>query len=362
MSANAEALPDEISFLDNSRANDDAINTLMRYMSEHVLTRHEYKSITRSCRIWQFVLCCIYEFKAKGVNVLNQYNMYAYMIRDILYEDINNSKASENMILSNINKYIFENKFIYSMLNPNIILQDGYMHYMCLCIGIGLKKSIVHYFAVFMKDNMYYISSSNGSDYVSVPQYTSILSQEEWEDFVENIQSYDEDDEGKRQAILDYFMGGQHVHEKEKDGIAKEVNFYMSHRLSLYLTKESDYAEPIRNIINDKLLLKKKRRTQKSKPSPKSRKSKESQRSSRSRQEQRSQKSQKSQKSRKSHMQDEYNNTVTVEAASKLKTTKTRPVRTVKKTKKIEESKNSGAAANSRAKSKNTTRKRKQTN
>ena len=144
MSANAEAFPDEISFLDNSRTNNYAINTLMRYMSDHVSTRNSFRLITRSCRIWQFVLCCIYEFYAKGVNVLNHHDVYMYanIIRDILYEDINNSEASENMTLSNINQYIFSNKYIYSMLNPNIVLQDGHMHYMCLCIGIGLKKAL----------------------------------------------------------------------------------------------------------------------------------------------------------------------------------------------------------------------------
>ena len=91
------------------------------------------------------------------------------MIRDILYEDIFKSKASENMTLSNINKYIFENKYIYSMLDRNL-LKDGNMYYMCLCIGIGMKKHCSLFCRVHERQYVLHYSS-NGSDYVSVPQY-----------------------------------------------------------------------------------------------------------------------------------------------------------------------------------------------
>ena len=181
-------------------------------------------------------------------------------MKDILYEDINNSKASKNKTLNNIRKYIFFNQYIESMFEKHMNFKtgmiNGIMHYMCLTIDVLGKKSIVHYFSVFMKNDMYYISSSNGSDNVSVPQYTSILSQEQWDRFVDDIQSDEQDDENKRQAILDYFMGGTHMHETVSGGIDSEIKYYMKNKLTLHCTKSSDYSIPITEIVEPNEMIK----------------------------------------------------------------------------------------------------------
>jgi hypothetical protein len=244
--------PDPIRFLhDNYR---QRINDLMSVVKTGPVTRNMKTRITRSCRMWQLVLCCINHLYLLGHDPFDKlYFTGSYILSKVFNHLQLNAKDEEFL---HIYDYIFGNKYIADMFENDLNLQKGYINFMCMTINNGGKRSIIHYFSVFHDERGdYYLNSSNGSEHVCIPQYTSRLTEEEWQNFITKVQSTgDNTDDGnltKQDCILKYFLNFD-GNDEEIDGLAdvqRELAYYMQNTTKLHLLKVGSYSLPIYNLL-----------------------------------------------------------------------------------------------------------------
>jgi hypothetical protein len=171
-------------------------------------TRHVLRKTTASCRLWQleYILMSIYNDYSKNKLQENIIDYNGGLIKTKVANkniniDVNNiSKVIANIFdpahnspLYNIillNKYQNEVSKINNISQLIIDESKPYKNFpMCVYlnsddVSIG---TIFHYFTIIYANGQYFLNSSYGSDYVSIPQYTTPLSEEDFNKLCEII-------------------------------------------------------------------------------------------------------------------------------------------------------------------------------
>ena len=151
-----------------------------------VKTRNQKLRSTSSCRVWQLNYCIIsYFYKIYNNQIFNNLNVINKICECIKIFLL--SSDTESSVLHQI---IFYNRPInLTQINSfdDILMLRDYSstqaYFMCIYnenIDLG---SILHFFTIIRKNDIYFINSSYGSDYVCVPQYTTILNVQEFNKF-----------------------------------------------------------------------------------------------------------------------------------------------------------------------------------
>ena len=285
-------------------------------------TRHELLKITASCRLWQleYILMCTYDnsIQNKLSNTIYRYivtmghsarnpkeadsnaqllldysNFISSQLKKILNIGIKNIKDVHSHLYQIIvmNNYIGEVTSILELPpdpDPSL-LPHQYINYpMCIYLendGIDRGGIIFHYFTLIYKITGWFLNSAYGSDYVSIPQYTTQLDIIEFNDFCQNLQNEAKDDAIKIFFNKYFFKRGlEKLHDADaveetpklkhqyipiQSGLEMEMNNYLLNRYRKlirvgYLHNYNDY---INTSIQDKISQTNARRTKRKRPS-----------------------------------------------------------------------------------------------
>lgn len=149
---------------------------IVSYNSQYVIRTRKQPII--SCRMWQLILA-----------VLNDTMLEVSYGSQEYYDII----AGTQIVFDHI-KHDSENSVMYSLIYLNQNMNDAIVAYdlnsTLLNVGnnylcIYLDNEILHYFTVIKTvNNEYYLNSAYASDYVCVPQYTSLIQLKELNRFV----------------------------------------------------------------------------------------------------------------------------------------------------------------------------------
>jgi hypothetical protein len=207
--------------------------------SNSVMTRAMVKNYPTmvSCRTWQLVYFVMFYY--------NKYTNYTFIehIKSYLasYKDIRLLKSGSNIgidlkNISNILNYILDKRNanpLYSIVidakvnkhadilqkittlddvNPYILQQNN----LCCCLYSESPDEMYrdvyildHFFNIIYIDNVYYLNSAYGSSFVRVPQYSTILTAEEFNYFCSALGHLKDGDANQHQsqrAINDFFI------------------------------------------------------------------------------------------------------------------------------------------------------------
>ena len=226
-------------------------------------TRHELEGITASCRLWQleYILMCTYDNAINNglSDTINKYIInLAHSARNTKEIDSNAQLilTYSNFISSQLKKILnIDIKYVHSQLYQIIIMNNyigevtsllklppypdpsllpqQYINYpMCIYLEndgsiIDRGGTIFHYFTLIYKTTGWFLNSAYGSDYVSIPQYTTKLVENEFNFFCQNFH-----DEKHNDAIKSFFnkyvlQGGL---EKRHDTDAVDENPKLRHQ------------------------------------------------------------------------------------------------------------------------------------
>lgn len=226
-------------------------------------TRHELEGITASCRLWQleYILMCTYDNAINNglSDTINKYIInLAHSARNTKEVDSNAQLllTYSNFISSQLKKILnIDIKYVHSQLYQIIIMNNyigevtsilklppypdpsllpqQYINYpMCIYLEndgsiIDRGGTIFHYFTLIYKTTGWFLNSAYGSDYVSIPQYTTKLVENEFNFFCQNFH-----DEKHNDAIKSFFnkyflQGGL---EKRHDTDAVDENPKLRHQ------------------------------------------------------------------------------------------------------------------------------------
>ena len=189
-------------------------------------TRHALRKSTASCRLWQleYILMCIYNDytknkfqenivdynsglitnKVANKNLMMDIDNISKVISNI-FDPVHNS-ALYNIIL--LNKYQNEVTQIKNISELHIDVNKPYNNF-AMCVYLNSPDmnigTIFHYFTVIYANGSYFLNSSYGSDYVSIPQYTTPLPQEDFNKLCETINGI-QDEEFFKYFFNKYFL------------------------------------------------------------------------------------------------------------------------------------------------------------
>ena len=250
---------------------------IINAIESRILTRGAHKRVTSSCKFWQLKLNIL--SLLDDSRYFNS-DIYNYLVDDsilplplpdnISYKCNNISEIFLNTVLlknTNFYKVIYNNNPISDALLQidnidELPLTDieytyGDCQVFSLCIYPDLQQNgtICHFFTLITKDNRYYINSSYGSDYVCIPQYTTEISRDEFNQFclaVSNIS-----DETNKSIFVDFFnkyflKGGfqKRLISSDPDDWSSEERKQMSEYLPIEAGKSAEinfYFNPVFN-------------------------------------------------------------------------------------------------------------------
>jgi len=190
-----------------------------------------------SCRIWQLVYFVLFYY--------NKYTQYSFIERlksyIASYKDISLLKSGSEIskdfrTISNILNFILDKRYanpLYTIvidgkinkrtdtlreltsladIQPYIDPSLQVNNFSCCLfseIPEGMYKDVYilnHFFNIIYIDNVFYINSAYGSDFVKVPQYSTILSAEEFNNFCSASKHLKDGNAQAEQVIHDFFI------------------------------------------------------------------------------------------------------------------------------------------------------------
>ena len=216
-----------------------------------IITTTKTKLSSTSCRMWQLLYIILYEWFSRDPidMVILMTKTYQIPVDISQYEMINNVKTSIEIIKNNeikdksidiLNRILFKNDNLNTngddAIFQNIFNIDDFNHPVdkngiynyCLCLnfqqipdGSTSIGKIVHFFTIVHKKNneedQWYLNSSYGSDYVKVPQYSTLLDIEEFQIFLDYINRESDIDESTfSKLFIKYFLANQKEWYKDK--------------------------------------------------------------------------------------------------------------------------------------------------
>jgi len=170
---------------------------IISYNSKYgVRTRSQTIKSTSSCRMWQLILAISDNLNTRGLHL--KYYQIISMISEIIERVKLNPILNSLIYLNNTSGVVKK----YEVDRTHFKLGNNYM-----CIYIeGLEYSILHYFTIiYTKNGDYYLNSSYASEYVCVPQYTSLITIEQLNRFVGALYT---DEEYVSEFFHKYFLKG----------------------------------------------------------------------------------------------------------------------------------------------------------
>lgn len=182
--------------------NEELMKKILNYIDichdQIIKTKDQLIRSTSSCRMWQFKYMLLNVFDRLNNNIITKNidrlieNPSIFIkicnIMDSFLSDINKKNILYQIIVYNRNLNIYPINDIIELENDGNEIQNY-----CMCIynpeiDIG---SIIHFFTIIRKKNIYYINSSYGSDNVCVPQYTKRLNKLEFNNFCKDLPNKD---------------------------------------------------------------------------------------------------------------------------------------------------------------------------
>lgn len=199
---------------------------IISYNSQHgVRTRGQIERSTSSCRMWQLIFAIL-------TNLPEEPEYYDLI--KICHEVI--ERVKQNDVLYSL---IYSNEPLSGEIENYDADRTSFElgnNYMCIYID-GCPSTILHYFTVIKTiDNNYYLNSAYKSDYVCVPQYTTVLKLNELNRFVEALNS---DEKYTEQFFKKFFLEGnlsaysdelKFVHINADEGNEKEIAVYTENK------------------------------------------------------------------------------------------------------------------------------------
>lgn len=250
---------------------------IINAIESRILTRGAHKRVTSSCKFWQLKLNIL--SLLDDSRYFNS-DIYNYLVDDSILPlplPENVSYKCNNISEIYLNTVILKNTNFYKVIYNNNPISDAllqidnidelpltdieYRYGDCqvfsLCIYPELQQNgtICHFFTLITKDNRYYINSSYGSDYVCIPQYTTEINIDEFNQFclaVSNIS-----DETNKIIFIDFFnkfflKGGfqKRLISSDPDDWTSEERKQMSEYLPIEAGKSAEinfYFNPVFN-------------------------------------------------------------------------------------------------------------------
>ena len=256
--------------------NNKCINRLAASLLDKIKKRSNSEKGIVGCKYWQLMYMILYEYvninPIKPIDFCNpEYNSELLFLSKI-YNKILKDKSA-------LYRVVVDNELIPSGLDveiihindisdiPNNSDQTNY----CMCIYTddpfiqSTRKigQILHYFTI-IKENGYWINSSYGSNYVCIPQYTTKLIIEEFNDFCKNIQEKSNISE----FMIKYFLSGgiekpyneNNIEGNSKlkfkmllpdEGQQKELNYYLNNSATFKVGWIKNYEKEVRKIVRE---------------------------------------------------------------------------------------------------------------
>jgi hypothetical protein len=263
------------------------IVTVLRPQKKYI-TRSLFSIQTVSCRIWQLMIMVLQVYHTLKP-ILNQLQFFCasqdrkdlrpiqqqiteiiHIINTILTHDT----PLYHIILQN-NPILFNDRIgivsIHSIEELDCIPHTLYP--MCIYANTEKENSILHYFTIVLNGSSYVILSSYGSDYVDVPQYSTSLDPQLFNDFCNMITiPLEERERHERyttivtEFVTLYFLSGgirkrydedtidvhPSLHSKWLEpelGITKEVDVFMKNKYTFSVGWIKGYDTEIQHIM-----------------------------------------------------------------------------------------------------------------
>jgi hypothetical protein len=206
----------------------ELINEILEYIiticGEHkqLYTRDLRLRISTGCRDWVMFYTLLYNYNKLNDNIIlkNETDLPSIQSHLVklcnIYISILDHKSSPYYKIFRLNKpdslYLTEQIKDYK----DLLLNDSkYQHYsMCIHNDVG----IFHYFIIIRYGEKYYITSSYGSDFVKVPQFTTELNLAEFNEYLINTNSNNKN-ESYYNFIKKYFLSNNLVKRYDDDTI-----------------------------------------------------------------------------------------------------------------------------------------------
>lgn len=236
-------------------------------------TKNMELRISRGCQDWVMFYTLLYNYNKLHKNIILENQSKLGDIGPNLKELCN----LYNNILEDLRNPYYK---IFRSNRPNTTLQTDirpkealphnghkYQHYqMCIHNTIG----IFHYFLIIRHDEQYYITSSYGSDFVAVPQFTTVLDIDEFNTYLHNTNTNNKD-KSYYDFIEKYFLSNnlrkrydedtidddeklRSLWLQPKEGIKKELGWYKQHEQQLYVSIINGYDDYIISHIHRLIL------------------------------------------------------------------------------------------------------------
>jgi len=208
---------------DNSNIETTYVKFLISCMNG-VQTRNNIRLSTKACRLWQLQYCIFTILYNKKPSLIkessylhNLCNSYKYIFSNVespLYDFITqNNLPKKNVICyMDVQGAAYFKKHIETNANT----------YLCI-YGINKEGNIIdrncinHYFTIVNNGNGYYITSSYGSDFVSMPySITKIDKISDFYDFCECLNKFDTESNDSCKKLVKYFMLKYFLNNPEK--------------------------------------------------------------------------------------------------------------------------------------------------
>jgi hypothetical protein len=190
------------------------INRISKKIQSSISTRRNSKLGITGCKYWQLMFILLYEYIKIHSNKILDCNTTDY--NELVYlSNIYTQITTNGHILYRV---VVENELISNMTNnsndldivPIHNISDlPTQHIYCMCIYTNESvmrtkrkiNQIFHFFTIIHEED-YWINSSYGSNYVCIPQYTTKLDINEFNDFCKAIR-----DRTESNKIISDFMG-----------------------------------------------------------------------------------------------------------------------------------------------------------
>jgi hypothetical protein len=181
------------------------------------LTRSSKNLATVSCRIWQFTFCMLTILKKYiDINIIHsefttEYNQFIELCKNICNQIIDIRYRHNDIYKTQIFNLLF-------MSNPNEMVMNyssvDQLHYGNNYMCIHNTRGISHYFTIIKlkpgsrsksRVDIFKINSSYGSDYVNIPQYTTLLNIQDLEFLLHALQDTNNNMNSNSRRFISYF-------------------------------------------------------------------------------------------------------------------------------------------------------------